>query len=181
MWCFMVNLCQQFLDVLPPSASPRGRPISAGMIMYFRSYNNLVSLVCLWTCVFTICLHVGLILEEHDCHEWTVSTWSIRVDPCSKQSYIYISFTIFIYIFTTIIILSISNIPFNCCATRTHCGHHSVELGASNSLCCCPLLPFPAYLSRFSSYYILINYFLCVIFTQTHAYIVSCATTHVSW
>ena len=141
MWCFMVNLCQQFMDVLPPSASPRGRPISAGMIIYLRSYNNLVSLLCLWTCVFNICFNVGLILEEHGCHEWTVSTWSIRVDPCSKQSYIYIFFIIFIYIFTTTIIISILKISLTCCVVWTHrcrarVAQRGVGLMASRSTCC---------------------------------------------
>ena len=116
MWCLVVNLCQLIMDVLPPSAAPRGRPISAGMVINLRSYTNLVSLLCLWTCVFTICFNVGLILEEHGCHEWTISTWSIRVDPCSKQSYIYIFFIIFIYIFTTTIIISIlKNFPYLLC------------------------------------------------------------------
>ena len=52
---------------------------------------------------------------------------------------------------------------------------------ASRSICCCPLRPLPTYSSIFSSYYIIINYLLCVIFTQPYAYIVSCASTHVSW
>ena len=184
MWCFMVNLCQQFLDVLPPSASPRGRPISAGMIMYFRSYTNLVLLLCLWTCVLSICFNVGRILEEHGCHEWTVSTWSIRVDPCSKQSYIYTFFIIFIYIFITSITISI--LISHKFEIKVHTFSPAFAAGFcddidSKSICCCPLRPFPTYSYIFSSYYILINKLLCVIFTQTYAYIVSCATTHVSW
>ena len=160
-WCYVVYLCQQLLDVLPPSTVPRGRPISEGMVNVLRSYNPVVSLMCLWTCV--LCLfynfNFGWILEEHGCHDWSVSHWPIRVDPCSQSPYLYILVTIFIYIFNTTIIISMFKYLIICCATRTHCGHacmahHSVELGASKSICCCPLRPLPTYLSIYSSYYI---------------------------
>ena len=94
--------------------------------------------------------------------------------PLETPSYI------FIYIFTTTITISILNITFTCCVVWTHY-FRGVGLMASRSTCCCPLRPLPTYSSRFSSYYIIINYFLCVNFTQTYAYIVSCASTHVSW
>ena len=124
-WCFVVYVFQQFMDVLPPSAVPRGRSNSERMVITLRSYNNLVLQLCLWACAVRLCynFNVGWILEEHGRHDWTVSLWSIRVDPCPKSPYIYIYFIISIYILITTIIISILKILFNCCATRTHCGH----------------------------------------------------------
>ena len=46
-WCFVVYLCQQLLDVLPPSLVPRGRPSSEGMVYVLRSYNIVVLQLCL--------------------------------------------------------------------------------------------------------------------------------------
>ena len=70
-WCFVVYVCQQFIDVLPPSAVPRGRPNSEGMVSMLRSYNNVVLQLCLWTCVVSLCYNfkVGWILEEHGRHD----------------------------------------------------------------------------------------------------------------
>ena len=50
-------------------------------------------LLCLWTCVLSVCynFYVGWILEEHGRHDWTVSLWAIRVDPCPKSPYIFFS------------------------------------------------------------------------------------------
>ena len=100
MWCLVVNVCQLFMDVLPPSAVPRGRP-NSGMVITLRSYNDVVLLLCLWTYVLSVCynFNTGWILEEHGRHDWTVSTWSIRVDPCSKYPYIYIYFSQFLSIY----------------------------------------------------------------------------------
>ena len=83
MWCLVVNVCQLFMDVLPPSSVPRGRP-NSGMVITLRSYNDVVLLMCLWTYVLSVCynFNTGWILEEHGRHDWTVSLWSIRVDPC---------------------------------------------------------------------------------------------------
>ena len=118
--------------------------------------------------------------------DWFMDNWSIRVDPCLKSIYNYIYSIIPLYNIITTINLSILNFPLICCATRTHCGHawmahHSVELGASKSTCCCPLIPHPTYLLIYSPYYIS-NYNLCSVFpSQSFLNIVQCDTTNNSW
>ena len=54
-------------------------------------------------------------------------------------------------------------------------------MASRSTCCCCPLIPLPTYSSIYSSYYITIYYFLCVILTPPYAYIVSCVSTHVPW
>ena len=50
------------------------------------SINIVMSLLCLWShvpfCLLWRCDFYN-ILEEHGCHFWFNSWWSIRVDPCS--------------------------------------------------------------------------------------------------
>ena len=87
--CLFIN--KQFTGVhlwgvlcveLPPSTDPRGRPIPEGRIVLLWIYNNLVSLLCLWTYSWRLCsnLNYGHILEEHGCPigSWTtgLSGWT---------------------------------------------------------------------------------------------------------
>ena len=63
-WCNVVYLCQHLLDVLPPSTVPRGRSITEGMVNVLRSYNPVVLLLSLWTCV--LCLFY-ILQSNGDC------------------------------------------------------------------------------------------------------------------
>ena len=115
-----------------------------------------------------------------------MDNWSIRVDPCLKSIFLYIYFINFVYIIFTTIIISILYSSKICCATWSHCcraleAQRSVELGASKSTCCCPLIPHPQYLSIYSFYYIS-NYNLCSAFpSRSFLNIVQCDTTNNSW
>ena len=96
--CIFIN--KQFIGVhlwgvlcveLPPSTDRRGWPIAKGDTLCVCVQSTL------W-CYFCVCGPMPLsayyggvifsnILEEHGCHFWFNSWWSLRVDPCS----IYIS------------------------------------------------------------------------------------------
>ena len=148
----------------------------------------MVSLLCQWIFYLSLTLNFNLvhILKEHGFPTWSLAHWSIRVDPCPKSIYLYIYFIKLLYIISTTIIISILYYSKIWCATWSHCGHawmahHSVELGASKSTCCCPLTPQPNYSSRFSSYHIVIYNLCSVLFTQPFPNIVKYATIYNSW
>ena len=67
-------------------------PCQRALFSNWWSYNNLVSLLCLWTYSWRLCsnLNFGHILEKHGCPDWSIDNWPIRVDPCFKTIYIYI-------------------------------------------------------------------------------------------
>ena len=71
----------------------------------------LVSMDLLSMCLFNF--NFGHILEEHDCREWSVSHWPIRVDPWPKSLYLYLYFINFMYSISKIIIISILKFPLN--------------------------------------------------------------------
>jgi hypothetical protein len=108
-WCQVVYLCSLFLNELPPSTVPRGRPITEGSIVSLWSYNFLVLLMCTRTCFLRMCLNFnyGHILEEHGCPNRSVVNWPIRVDPCSKSLYLSIYYLISTYHIITTINISI--------------------------------------------------------------------------
>jgi len=159
--CSVVYLCSLILEELPPSTVRRGRPIPEGRTLLLWSNTSLVSLLCQWILFLSLTFNFNLvnILEEHGCPNWSLALWSIRVDPCPKLPYLYIYIINLLYILSTNIIISILNSSKICCATWSHCcraleAQRSVELGASKSTCCCPLIPHPQYLSIYSFYYI---------------------------
>ena len=83
-----------------------------------RSYNYLVLHLCLWTCALCLCytFNVGWILEQHGRHDWTVSLWYIRVDPCPKSPYIYTFNNSYLYIYYNYNYIYIENpIYLLCC------------------------------------------------------------------
>ena len=95
-WNEVVQLSLEVSTVLPPSTVPRGRPMPEGIFFNWWSYNNLVSLLCLWTYSRRLCsnLNYDHILEEHGWPDWFMDNWPIRVDPCLKSIYNYIYFII---------------------------------------------------------------------------------------
>ena len=96
-------------------------PCQRALFSNWWSYNNLVSLLCLWTYSWRLCsnLNFGHILEEHGCPIWSLAHWSIRVDPCLKSIYNYIYFIIPLYILITTITMSII-IPTNLSSMLAH-------------------------------------------------------------
>ena len=88
-------------------------PCQRALFSNWWSYNNLVSLLCLWTYSWRLWsnLFYGHILKKHGCPDWSMDNWPIRVDPCLKSIYNYVYFIIPLYNIITTINLSILNFP----------------------------------------------------------------------